>query len=427
MEDPLFRELLVEGIAAAKAHEANVARRYLERLLRLDPPTDEKVEASFWLSEISIDPAEKRDFLEVVLANNPSDMRARRALAILDGKLNPTEIVDPDRPAAAAPSGVMDTPVDRFTCPRCGGRMTFTPDGASLTCEYCETHQAINTGLNQRSGQVADKDFLIAMATGKGQATPIQMRSFCCQGCGISFILPPEQMSMTCPYCGSVYVIDQVETRQMQVPDGIIPFKVDKVQANQALSDWINKPVMESHEGHLFQGIYTPAWAFDISGTIPWNCLKYVNKQWIPEKGEELVLRQNCLVPASQHQHPKLQVVLERFKFTDLVPYDHRYLADWLAETYQVSAAEAALDARKAVLDAEHQEIDRSITTSIRDLYLKSTNITVDSYKLVLLPVWFYHLVLDDKPYEGYINGQSGEAFGERPGIGLVNWFKKFV
>ena len=54
------------------------------------------MEACYWLSEVSDDPTEKRSLLEEILANNFGDARARRKLAILDGKIKPEEIVDPD-------------------------------------------------------------------------------------------------------------------------------------------------------------------------------------------------------------------------------------------------------------------------------------------------------------------------------------------
>ena len=56
------RDLLVRGIAAAKAKDKDQARFYLEWVLRAEADRQQKVEAWLWLSEISDDPAEKRDF-----------------------------------------------------------------------------------------------------------------------------------------------------------------------------------------------------------------------------------------------------------------------------------------------------------------------------------------------------------------------------
>ena len=67
--------------------------------------------------------------LESILANDPTEARARRKLAILDGKLKPDEIVDPDHLAQPPPDTQEANDPKRFICPKCGGRMTYTPDG----------------------------------------------------------------------------------------------------------------------------------------------------------------------------------------------------------------------------------------------------------------------------------------------------------
>ena len=47
------RDLLVRGIAAAKAGERAEARHYLEWALRQQPSSDEQLEAWLWLSDVS--------------------------------------------------------------------------------------------------------------------------------------------------------------------------------------------------------------------------------------------------------------------------------------------------------------------------------------------------------------------------------------
>jgi len=49
MEDPLLREFFIEGVVAAKAHAGENARRYLERLLRLDTSIEDCMEAWYWM------------------------------------------------------------------------------------------------------------------------------------------------------------------------------------------------------------------------------------------------------------------------------------------------------------------------------------------------------------------------------------------
>lgn len=92
------RDLLVRGVAAIKEESYAEARRLLERALVNDPDSDQKTEILLWLVELTGDRNEQRDFLERVLSNDPTEPRARRKLAILDGKLKTDELFNPNKP-----------------------------------------------------------------------------------------------------------------------------------------------------------------------------------------------------------------------------------------------------------------------------------------------------------------------------------------
>ena len=90
------RDLLVRGVAAANAGDAEEARFYLEWVLIAGANEDQMMEAWLWLAEVS-EGAEKRDYLEEILSRRPAHARARRLLALLDGRLQAEEIVDPEK------------------------------------------------------------------------------------------------------------------------------------------------------------------------------------------------------------------------------------------------------------------------------------------------------------------------------------------
>ena len=90
------RDLLRNGIIEAKAGNRAAARRYLDRAVYMSGDHDVMAEAWYWLSQVADDPVEQRSALENCLANDLDHARARRALAVLDGKLRADEIVDAD-------------------------------------------------------------------------------------------------------------------------------------------------------------------------------------------------------------------------------------------------------------------------------------------------------------------------------------------
>ncbi len=130
-------ELLREGIIRYRAREFDSARNFIQRALDTADDQTTRAQANYFLSLLTDDPGRKRNYLEETLAIDLNHAEARRALAILDGRLNPAEIVDPDSLPARSDSR-QPVQADRFTCPKCGGRMVFTPDGASLVCEVLQ-------------------------------------------------------------------------------------------------------------------------------------------------------------------------------------------------------------------------------------------------------------------------------------------------
>jgi len=234
-----IRDLLVRGVAAAKAGDKKEARFYLEWVLRLEPTEEQRVKALFWLSQISDDPARKRHYLEDVLALDPIHPEARRALAVLDGRLQPDEIIDPNRLNVAVSDTSQPARLQRFVCPDCGGRMVYDPRG-QLTCEYCAQRKAASTSAAE-SSSIEEQDFVLTLATARGHVSPIATRCLCCRACGAQFTLPPETLSFTCPYCTAVYAVEQMEVQELVPPAAILPFVIDQVTAGRIVSLWLQQ------------------------------------------------------------------------------------------------------------------------------------------------------------------------------------------
>ena len=140
--------LLRSGIIEAKAGERDTARRYLERAINNSGEHEVLSEAWYWMSKITDDPDKKREALENCLSLDLRHARARRELAVLDGKLDESEIVNPDALPIQSTDPTQAT-ADRFMCPGCGATAIrrsgytivarHTRDGACARC---------GTGLN---------------------------------------------------------------------------------------------------------------------------------------------------------------------------------------------------------------------------------------------------------------------------------------
>jgi hypothetical protein len=415
------RQLLKSGIIDAKAGHRESARRYLDRAVYISNDHDVLAEAWFWMSEVVDDPAEKRKVLENCLAHDLQHARARRSLAILEGKLKAGEIINPDK-LPAAHAGFRAANAERFMCPKCGGRMSFAPDGQSLLCEYCTRNQRFVA----QPGTAEEKDFIIAMATARGHGKPLDQQVFHCEGCGCEFILPPSQISHTCVYCGSPHVVDWNSEEQLLAPDGIIPHAFDQKRAAKILNGWIQANRIEPKKQiDTSDGVYLPLWTFDLGGEIEYTGEVYENQEDIfgnrsgkrqaKQVTDRYPVQINDLpIPASRKLSAVFLKLIPSFELRGIKPYDPRYLANWPAEVYDIPLAEASLDARAQVLLRYKRDLP-SLLETIRVLSISSAKLTVESFRLNLLPVWLSELEFGGRQHLILINGQNGMVASDLP------------
>jgi hypothetical protein len=480
MIDDYSSDLLRSGIIELKAGNRDSARRYLDRALYMSSDHDVMAEAWYWMSQLADSPADQRAALLNCLTHDLRHPRARRALAILDGKLRPEEIVDPNALIGKPVTGALTTAdTQRFMCPKCGGRMTFAPDGQSLVCEYCTRQEPLGrpvvlerSGSERGNPPSSDKDFLIAMATARGHGKPLAEQVLHCQGCGAKFILPPGDISITCAYCGSPHVISFAKSSDLLAPDGIIPHAFHLARAISLLTAWLQKHTARPKSvgtglrstspipsealvdrirvgtGSLAtptvpnlpppRGLYLPLWTFDLGGAIDYTGevvedqdigLSRHTPKVVRVSDSYPVILSRLPIPASRKLSGPFVRLIPTFDLKAVQPYDPRYLSDWPAELYDIPMAEASLDARSQGFAL----LKRDIAARIAPVHLISTSsasLEIDFFRLNLLPVWMSELTVAGVPHLILINGQTGAIRGDldaKPSGNVLNWLSDLL
>ena len=420
------KDLLRTGIIEVKAGHKKSARRYLDRAVYMSRDHDVMAEAWYWLAQVIDDAAEKRKAIENCLAHDLQHARARKMLAILDGKLKEDEIVDPNQ-LPAAPEGLREANADRFMCPKCGGRMAFSADGQSLVCEYCTRTNA----LGFTSKPAVEKDFVTAMATMLGHGKPLNQQVFHCEGCGSEFLLPPSQISANCLYCDSPHVVNWDDTKDLLAPDGILSHEFGKRQAVKYLFDWVEgNKIKPEKKMDMPRGLYLPLWTFDIGGEIDYTGEVYESNDdgnvitLIGSSRQRPVMKRvtdsypvlvdDLPIPASRKLSAVFLELIPSFELRSVKPYDPRFLADWPAEVYDIPMAEASLDARGQAYTQLKKELPSKLSP-LRIVSTSSAKMAIESFKLVLLPVWMTELTFNGREHLVLVNGQNGTIASDLP------------
>jgi hypothetical protein len=355
---------------------------------------------------------------------------ARRGLALLDGRLQAKEIIDPNQLNQTVSNEPEVTKAEQFICPQCAGRLQYSADGSQLRCGFCGYEQTVGDETPQpKNGQFGEgafeQEFTTALAQAKGHLAPVQMRTFQCNGCAVEFVLAPEAISMTCPYCDSVYVTETAASHEIMPPHALIPFRVSLARAEKAIRGWLKESGVERPSLSPIVGIYLPLWTFDVGGEIRWGGQVKKGDDWVPISGNHLAFSNDVRISASARLDRDLAKGFAAFDLDGLVAYDSRYLADWPAERHTIPLADASLQARKQVLRELRRNPHKLTLEDVRNLKLGSLGLVVESFKLALLPVWLAHYKVDGETFDLLVNGQSGEVVGTRPSRGVRGFLAK--
>jgi len=137
--------------------------------------------------------------------------------------------------------------------------------------------------------------------------------------------------------------------------------------------------------------------------------------RWRPVSGRFERFFDDVLVLASEGQHRALVRGLEPWPLAETRPFDRRFLAGFLARTYDVELADGFDLARDRIDEALRADVRRRIGgDEQRVTHMRSTYEPV-TYKHLLLPLWLLAYRWGDRTFQVVVNARTGEVQGERP------------
>ncbi|MBM4422401.1 MAG: hypothetical protein FJ030_03285 [Chloroflexi bacterium] len=410
------------GRLAVKEGRMAEAREYLFRAVEID---QEHSDARLWLSATTTDAAEQKKFLEWALAANPANPEARRGLAIVQGRLNPQDVLPPGTDVAARlptePEAAAAKQV--FICPQCGGAMRFDPHLIDLKCERCGHVRVVEEKPAKDVEQALD----LTLPTEKAHRWAEAERRMVCQQCSATTMFPVGQTSVECPFCGSAVFIAAREDADILPPQAVIPMGFEAEEVKTIMRKWLGAGLLAPDDlGRLARGgnlrpAYVPFWVFETTLTRKWQA--YVaegsgrNRRWVWQSGEHIFFFTGELQRGTKILSADLLERIEPFDLEKLVEYQPEYLAGWPAATYDISLAQASLDAREKMVKKAKKQLQHKAAPGkeVRDLQVSASDFGGVTYKQALLPVWVGAYHYRGKWYRLLVNGQTGKISGDKP------------
>ena len=340
----------------------------------------------------------------------------------------------PQQPPAPQPK--------QFPCSGCGAVMEFAPAQGLLKCGHCGHTEPVPAEAAPAVAAHPLEEFLALVGDAhlrplSGQALQVQ-----CTGCGSVVSFEPPQVAGACPFCGANVVTQPKAADPLVAPDGLLPFKVPKDQAQTQVRAWLQSrwfapgalKRLARQEG--IAGLYLPFWSYDADTVSRYTGQRGENytetetytdsdgntqtrevtrTTWWPTAGQVSRGFRDVLIAASRSVPEKKLNGLAPWDLESLSPYEPAYLAGFKAQRYQVELPDGFEDAKSVMARVIDRDVRQDIGGDEQRVDSVETAYSNTGFRHLLLPVWMGAYRFRNKPYQVVINARTGEVQGERP------------
>ena len=329
-----------------------------------------------------------------------------------------------------------------YKCPNCGGKLVFDSKAQKMKCESCETEmemkdfEAYDEALKASACQ-AEEDLQDYECAYMDDA----LSAHVCQACGGELVSDDVTMATECPYCGNTAIVTEQAADTLK-PDFVIPFKLDKQVAKEALQNFYKgKPLLpkyfkEDNRLNKITGMYVPFWLYDSDTNSIGSYHATKVRTWTSgdtvytKTSHYLVTRSGKLrfekIPAGASKKLTEDASLEAIE-----PYDYAsktgfsmaYLSGYMADKYDLEASAQ----KPRIKDRIRSSVDNNLRSTIRGYTTLSqkdlrVNMKNSQTHYALFPIWMLNTKWHDETYSFVVNGQTGKLVGDLP----IDWKRAF-
>jgi DNA-directed RNA polymerase subunit RPC12/RpoP len=327
--------------------------------------------------------------------------------------------------------------LQQYKCPCCGGAIEFDSGLQKMKCPYCDTEFEMETLQSYDDELKGEQDDNMNWDTAAGsewrEGEAEGLRVYSCQSCGGEIVGDETTAATSCPYCGNPVVMMGQFSGALK-PDYVIPFKLDKNAAKEALKKHYGGkkllPKIFTDENHIdeVKGIYVPFWLFDTDAdaNIRYKASKnrywsdsnyrYTETSYFAVKRAGQVGFAHVPVDGSTKMADDLMESIEPFHMEEAVDFQTAYLAGYLADKYDVDA-EQSIERANERIKKTTEEAFASTVQGYTTVVPESTNVQLKNgtSKYALLPVWILNTTWKGQKYTFAMNGQTGKLVGDLP------------
>ncbi|SIS39662.1 hypothetical protein SAMN05421766_101477 [Zobellia uliginosa] len=323
-------------------------------------------------------------------------------------------------------------------CANCGAELKFKPGTHQLVCEYCGYEEFIE----QAKSSLEELELQHYLKVVGDNAYTQTIDVLHCKNCGANQHVKENYKSLQCIYCSEPLIIEDVEEEGWILPMALVPFQIDARKAKILFKNWVNglwfapnklKRAALDPEG--LHGLYVPYWTFDANlsaryegqrGDYYYETHRVKTKngtqtrqvrktRWSRVSGSVSGFVDDILINASQKKRQEIPPKVAQWDVKELVPFNSKYLSGFVTEKYSISLKEGHHLSFQEAKEIAYSWIRRDIGGDTQRITQSDITLADETFKHILLPVYISSYRYDNKEYNFYINGQTGQLSGTRP------------
>jgi ribosomal protein S27E len=331
----------------------------------------------------------------------------------------------------------------KFACPACGAEAVWNPARQALVCPYCGTSSPLEAAPTEGS-EVKEHDLVSALRNlpDEKRGWKAEKISVRCQSCQAISVFDPDKAGQRCEFCGSAQLVPYEQVKPPISPESLLPFKIDQGVVRDSIRNWYRTRWFAPNRlktaalTDTLHGVYLPYWTFDARVNANWRAESgyyyYTTEtyrdangetksrqvqhiRWQPSSGHLNHFFDDELVCASKGIQGDLMQKVENFPTKELIPYSASYLAGWTVEQYQLDLIAAAQESRKRMEQKVESMCDSQVPGDTHRNLQVEADFADQTFKHVLLPLWFVTYNYGAKTYQVLVNGVTGEIAGKHP------------
>lgn len=351
----------------------------------------------------------------------------------------------------------MASQITNFQCPACTGPLHFAGDSGKLECEYCgssygiaEIEELYSDDMQQAAvaaqelpeqGQEDDEEYEMPDCSEPWDTSEVRgwgedgrsMKAYSCPSCGAELICDENTVATHCPYCANPTVVPANFSGALR-PDYILPFKLDKMAAINALAKYykgkkfLPKAFAETNHLDDITGVYVPFWLYDgeVYADMRFNATRshsYTTANTRVTVTDHFNIHragsmsfEKIPVDASKKMPDTHMDAIEPYDYSELKPFSAAYMPGFLAEKFDMGVEECSARADERATATTVGAV-AATATGFNTVVPVSKNVRIRRGKVhyALMPVWLLSTRWKDKSFLFAMNGQTGKLIGDLP------------